>query len=553
MSYDWSEEDHSNRKLDTANFSKGWFYKTNFSGASLRNAIFIDANLSDTDFSNADLRGADLTGACINGVTFDRANLQGATLAYLPDDYGNMADVYGTDKANDYHYGASFNATNLRFADLSSSSFRSCNFYNADLRGIDGRHAIFEVCDFDEANMAGANLQESEYNMCSFSHTNLRYANLQNATVRESNFGSAIIYFTNFMGADFNHNYAIESLIEDFNKNNENYGYIMFHDKETFAQTGNNSPLLDFHTAFDLVLRPQWEELQPEQQDAAQTPQRRGQLSPDNVGNNAALSDRYRYQRGHIEAFKVAISEMAKHNPNYFLELSNSSFPFIIFDIGSGGGTVLFAFAEFAAEEYSRMFRNLTYYGFEPNKEMLSGCYALLDAIWNEEDSRSGPQEVGLLKALPNPDSKLFTCLSFDPDYRAAERSGKNWSKSVEWPPRSHIRVLFTLSYVTSQNSVSTADIAQWAHLIADTATRNLTSPDNSTHVLITTANTQNPRDKTPELVAALQHLGCTVTKNSWTQTVHQPYTAPDQGWNYRITDNNVQIHHLEITRQWAS
>ncbi|MFN5351808.1 MAG: pentapeptide repeat-containing protein [Alphaproteobacteria bacterium] len=63
-----------------SNFTKAELIEADFSGTRLRNAKFIEANLSGANFSGAELRWAKLSGIKGERADFSRANLYGADL-----------------------------------------------------------------------------------------------------------------------------------------------------------------------------------------------------------------------------------------------------------------------------------------------------------------------------------------------------------------------------------------------------------------------------------------------------------------------------------------
>ena len=77
---DLTELDLRGAVLDSYDLSCCLFYRTNFSGASLKNTAFMGATLNETVFAHADLTGALLIGAAAAKADFAEATLQSARL-----------------------------------------------------------------------------------------------------------------------------------------------------------------------------------------------------------------------------------------------------------------------------------------------------------------------------------------------------------------------------------------------------------------------------------------------------------------------------------------
>ena len=61
---------------------------------------------------------------------------------------------------------------------------------------------------------------------------------------------------------------------------------------------------VDYDHLYEEVIQQQWREISQAQRDAASSPDRRGQLNPDEPDGHA-LHDAFTYQRGHAEVFRA--------------------------------------------------------------------------------------------------------------------------------------------------------------------------------------------------------------------------------------------------------
>ena len=552
MSVDWSDENLTDSDLDTAILRNGNFCRTDFSGSLFRNADLDGANFYGANLSNADLSGANLCNADLAGADLSGANLQGTRLDNAHLASANLAKV------------------NLRFANLNGGFAWDANFIGADLRGLQAEHTFFHAAMFDQVNLAGANLQSSRFDNCSFQNAILRYTNFANTSCLSADFTGSKIYYTNFTGAHMNDIRGGDVLIENHMQTTEHYRHTTFtvEDDNFFGVFGEHVPFLDYYVAFQLTIRSLWSNLTQDQRNVLSQQRRHGQLSPDDSGSNAALSDLYRYQRGHIDTFKDALTTMyLDKDPNFF----NYGDSFTVFDIGSGGGTVLFALAEFAAEQNPRLFQRLKYYGYEPNPDMRDLCKDLVNAVWSDPGRLDATNTFALLDTLPQGTAYTSGVVGqrAHPFNRetllggaalGVMRGGNNWMDHIgvlspdKYDGKEHLHllssvgalhVLFTLSYVISQKTVTENDILDWAKLIVHVVNMKL-----HVGVLITTANTNAAGvvDKTPQLVSAIERYGVTVDIDSWVTSVDQQNIDDSGQWVTNRRVNNVRMHYLHIT-----
>ena len=543
MSVDWSNEKLTDSDLDTATLRNGNFCLTDFSGSLFRNADLDGANFKNANLSNTDLSGANLCNADLTSADLSGANLQGTRI-----------ENARLERAN-------FTKANLRFANLNACYAWCANFIGADLRGMQAEHTRFHEAMFDHANLAGANLQSSGFDRSSFQNAILRYTNFANTSCLSADFTGSKIYYTNFTGAHMNDIRYDDALLGNFIQTKEHFRHTTFtSEDDLFSERCETVPFLDYYVAFQLTIRSLWSNLTQDQRSLLLQQRRHGQLSPDDSGSNAALYDLYRYQRGHIDTFKEALSTMYQNkDPDFF----NYGDFFTVFDIGSGGGTVLFALAEFAAEQNPRLFQRLKYYGYEPNPDMRDLCKDLVNAVWSDPGRLDATNTFALLDTLPQYTMYLGGASSqrahpFNRETLLGGapleviRGGNDWMDHIGVHDPFHNpqktldpHVLFTLSYVISQKTVTENDILNWAKLIVSVVNRGL-----HVGVLITTANTKAKGvvDKTPQLVSAIEGYGATVDIDSWMTSVDQQSTDDSGQWITNRRVNNVRMHYLHIT-----
>jgi hypothetical protein len=240
----------------------------------------------------------------------------------------------------------------------------------------------------------------------------------------------------------------------------------------------------DYDRVFDLVIRDRWEALQESDRDNADRSGRgrRGNLSPSDDAITV-LTDVYKYQRSHIDAFVKAMAAVEIARPTDAVD---------VVDIGAGANTVAIAMSEHWAEAAS----HVQYRPVEPNPHMRRyGSELLRVGGW------SG---------------------CFD-----------NWFADVsELPVLSELRLLVTLSYLVHQPTVTDGDVADWAEFIASSA------EDMELEVLLTTAITTdrqfNLQDRTTLLKSEVEGRGRTVEELQHELRVPLRFPSEDGGWTTR-------------------
>lgn len=122
--WNWQGLDFRETNLRKADLSKGQFYFSDFSNATLQ-----DIYAPGVVFFGASLRNANLHGADLQKARFDRAFLIGADL--------NDANLSGTLITHTIAQWANFKRANLQNTILRGSILSGSDFFNADLTGAD--------------------------------------------------------------------------------------------------------------------------------------------------------------------------------------------------------------------------------------------------------------------------------------------------------------------------------------------------------------------------------------------------------------------------------
>ncbi len=136
-----------------ANFEGAQLRQTDFTGADLRKARCVradlgDANLQDALIFETDFTGANLEGATLKSLPLSRACLTGASLVRAGLQHCNLAGVHLA--------GSNFEGAWLNEADLSEAFLAGANFRNACLRGARLAGADLEGACLFYADLSGA-------------------------------------------------------------------------------------------------------------------------------------------------------------------------------------------------------------------------------------------------------------------------------------------------------------------------------------------------------------------------------------------------------------
>ena len=113
---------------------------------------------SDCTFDRLDLSKVDLTGARLRDASFIRAELDGSTLIEVdaPNAKFISASLQNATLDRAKLVQSDFSRADLRGASFVGADLRSVEFYNADLRNVDLSGAKLEDTDLTGANLSGA-------------------------------------------------------------------------------------------------------------------------------------------------------------------------------------------------------------------------------------------------------------------------------------------------------------------------------------------------------------------------------------------------------------
>lgn len=167
-----------------------------FNGAQMRDAILVEANLSNSDFENAELSGADLRGAdfyeanlkqanlsdcCADRARFHKALLTGSEvegISLVDADLG-LAHLYDLEWLN-----SDLTRANLSFARLDGASFRNCRLVQVQARHVALSNSLIVGSDLTGIDLTGAHIDRSLWQNVTFDHSKLDDAELKGATLR---------------------------------------------------------------------------------------------------------------------------------------------------------------------------------------------------------------------------------------------------------------------------------------------------------------------------------------------------------------------------------
>ena len=134
-----------------------------FRGASMRNAIFVDAVIPNANFTRARMNYTNFFSADLHNSLFTGAIGQNSLLS----------------------------ETNLSNCNFNESIFKLADFSNAILDGSSAKYAYFEGANFRDASLVGVNFYGAILRGVSFVNANLEGANLTGASLEGANFEGA--------------------------------------------------------------------------------------------------------------------------------------------------------------------------------------------------------------------------------------------------------------------------------------------------------------------------------------------------------------------------
>ena len=152
----------------------------NFRGASLQNAIFVDAvipganftraRLDYTNFYSADARNSLFVGAIAQKALLSEANLSNSnfdeSIFKLADLSNSVLD--GSTAKYAYFEGANFRDASLIGVNFSGAILRGVSLVNADLQGANLTGASLEGANLEGANLAGTILKDADLTLVDF-------------------------------------------------------------------------------------------------------------------------------------------------------------------------------------------------------------------------------------------------------------------------------------------------------------------------------------------------------------------------------------------------
>ena len=156
----------------------------NFSNANLRNANFLNCQMSGSNFRNADLYESTLKDGILNNCNFEGANLK---KSYSYDAGLYDSNFKNADLSNAYFGGSSFNRSNLREANLSNTDLNGAMFNSADLREANLSGVKLKWGRLTEADLRGANLTGADLSYSNLWGADLTGADLTNVKLTGAN------------------------------------------------------------------------------------------------------------------------------------------------------------------------------------------------------------------------------------------------------------------------------------------------------------------------------------------------------------------------------
>lgn len=150
-----------------------------FSGACLRDAVFLKTRINNADFEGADLGEAAFIGCVCHASSFRKARAE------------NLRLVERCDFA-----GADFSGADLKEANFRASVIESASFDQADASAADFSETLAAHCSFRAANAAGARLVGAALGDSDLSGADFSGASLERADLRAASMHGANLYQT---------------------------------------------------------------------------------------------------------------------------------------------------------------------------------------------------------------------------------------------------------------------------------------------------------------------------------------------------------------------
>lgn len=162
---------------------------TNFKGANLEGAIFLNSNLENVNMKGAKMKGAKLSGANMKSVNLEGVDLRNAEFigTILRNANLRYCDLVGSNLEN-----AILNKANLRHANLSNSYGFKANFTGSNLKDCNMTHIFLREAVLKNANLTRVNLTNSDLEGANLTNANLTDANTSNVNIRGAILDGAI-------------------------------------------------------------------------------------------------------------------------------------------------------------------------------------------------------------------------------------------------------------------------------------------------------------------------------------------------------------------------
>lgn len=187
--------------------------QTDFTAASLVNAILYKVNFFLADFSNADLTSADLRGSSWRESTFSSARLHLADLSFSRffstfAIYQERLNFHAVNLSravvrSAWFHSIEFRASDWSNADASEINIFNCSFSRATLDNSSFAKSLITTSFFWNASLSMINLSDAVLNNVSFVNANMHKANLSNIRCEYCDFRSVSLYDAVLRNASF--------------------------------------------------------------------------------------------------------------------------------------------------------------------------------------------------------------------------------------------------------------------------------------------------------------------------------------------------------------
>jgi uncharacterized protein YjbI with pentapeptide repeats len=207
---DFSKADLTGANLQRATLTEASLVGTNLSNALLALANLERANLSNSNLEGANLSQANLTAATLSMASLHLANLTNVTLtnATVSGTEFNQADLFGARLdgvalRSARLAGAMLRQVDVRGIDLEGCDLTSVNFENSILSGARLSNARLTTARFASSDLSEAIIDDANLDEAQLQGANLQGASLVRTSLRRATLQAAKLISANFSGADF--------------------------------------------------------------------------------------------------------------------------------------------------------------------------------------------------------------------------------------------------------------------------------------------------------------------------------------------------------------